>query len=131
MKQSKQSSSTETSASGATVTRKPVHERTTGPTTINDRSAREVSKSDCEQARRELVGDLDFDADEDAPEPPTESTSWDPVPGSDGHKMHTNSSADEDYEGRSANERLVEKGIAGAEQDQMLQANRDAAREDS
>ena len=131
MKPSKENSSTEASVGVATVTRKPVHGRTTEPAAINDRSAREVSKSDCEQARREVVDDLDFDADEDAPESTNESASWDPVPGSEGHKMHTNPSADEDDEGRSANERLVEKGIAGAEQDQMLQANRDAAREDS
>jgi hypothetical protein len=37
------------------------------------------------------------------------------------------SSDDEDDEGRSDNERLVEEGIAGAEHDQMLQAGREDA----
>jgi hypothetical protein len=39
-------------------------------------------------------------------------------------------SADEDDEGRSDNERLVEEGIAGAEEDQMHQASREAAKTD-
>jgi hypothetical protein len=36
--------------------------------------------------------------------------------------MPVNASVDEDEEGRSDNERLVEGGIAGAEHDQMRQA---------
>jgi osmotically-inducible protein OsmY len=48
-----------------------------------------------------------------------ESERWDPVPGSTGHKVPAAPSADEDEEGRSDNERLVEEGIAGAEHDQM------------
>ena len=39
------------------------------------------------------------------------------------HKAPEAPSADEDDEGRSDNERLVEEGIAGAEEDQMRQAS--------
>jgi len=46
------------------------------------------------------------------------------VPGSTGHKVPAAPSADEDSEGRSDNERLVEEGVAGAELDQMRQASR-------
>ena len=47
---------------------------------------------------------------------------WDPLPGSSGHLTPAAPGADEDEEGRSDNERLVDEGIAGAEQDQMRQA---------
>lgn len=44
-----------------------------------------------------------------------ESERWDPVPGSGGHQAPTNPSVDEDAEGRSQKEQLVEDGIAEAE----------------
>jgi len=53
--------------------------------------------------------------------------SWDPVPGSTGQKVPVSGSEDEDDEGRSDNEQLVEEGAAGAELDRMLQATKDAA----
>ena len=59
-----------------------------------------------------------------------ESERWDPVPGSTGHKVSAAPSEDEDEEGRSDNERLVDEGIAGAELDQMDQATRAAAKQD-
>lgn len=51
-----------------------------------------------------------------------ESERWDPLPGTGGHKVPVAPSEDEDDEGRSDNERLVEEGIAAAEDDQMRQA---------
>lgn len=60
-----------------------------------------------------------------------ESERWDPVPGSTGYKTPVPSNDDEDDEGRSDNERLVEEGVAGAEHDQMVQAARAAARADN
>ncbi len=44
-----------------------------------------------------------------------ESERWDPVPGSAGHQAPTNPSVDEDAEGRSQKEQLVEDGMAEAE----------------
>jgi len=114
---------TENSAGIGTVTRKMVRERAAELAVINGRSAQEVSKSDRDQAQRELTGEPDTDPKEVALESAPESERWDPVPGSTGHKAREAPSADEDEEGRSDNERLVEEGIADAEHDQMRQAS--------
>jgi len=113
---------TENSAGIGTVTRKMVRERAVELAVINGRSALEVSKSDRDQAQRELTGEPDTDPKEVALESAPESERWDPVPGSTGHKAREAPSADEDEEGRSDNERLVEEGMAGAEHDQMRQS---------
>jgi len=114
---------TENSAGIGTVTRKMVRERAVELAVINGRSALEVSKSDRDQAQRELTGEPDTDPKEVALESAPESERWDPVPGSTGHKAREAPSADEDEEGRSDNERLVEEGMAGAEHDQMRQSS--------
>ena len=121
---------TENSAGIGTVTRKMVRERAVELAVINGRAARDVSKSDLEQAKRELTGEPDTDPKEDMLDSAPESERWDPVPGSTGHKVPVAPSADEDEEGRSDNERLVDEGIAGAELDQMDQATRAAAKQD-
>ena len=113
---------TENSAGLGTVTRKMVRERAVELAVINGRTAQEVSKSDWQQAKRELTDDSDVDTNEAALESAPESERWDPVPGSTGHKVPAAPSADEDEEGRSDNERLVDEGIAGAEHDQARQA---------
>lgn len=119
----KQGLLTENSAGIGTVTRKMVRTRAVELAVINGRSAQEVSKSDWEQAKRELTGGPEIDPKEALLESAPESDRWNPVPGSAGHKVRVGSSADEDDEGRSDNERLVEEGIAGAEHNQMRQAN--------
>jgi len=121
---------TEHSAGIGTVTRKMVRERAVELSVINGRSAHDVSKSDWEQAKRELTGEPDMDPNEAVLESAPESERWNPVPGSAGHKVPVAASADEDDEGRSDNQRLVEEGIAGAEHDQMLQATKEAAQKD-
>ena len=87
-----------------------------------------MSKSDWEQAKRELTGEPDTDPKQVALESVPESERWDPVPGSTGQKTPEAPSADEDEEGRSDNERLVEEGVEGAEHDQMRQAASEAAK---
>ena len=118
----KQGVLTENSAGLGTVTRKMVRERAVELAVINGRSAQAVSKSDWEQAKLELTGDSAGPANEALLENAPESERWDPVPGSTGHKMLVAYSEDEDDEGRSDNERLVNEGIAGAEHDQIRQA---------
>jgi hypothetical protein len=118
---------TENSAGIGTVTRKMVRKRAVELAVINGRSAHEASKSDLDQARRELTGEPDADPKEAVLESAPESERWDPVPGSTGHKVPVAASEDEDDEGRSDNERLVEEGFAGAEHDQMRQAARQTA----
>jgi hypothetical protein len=114
---------TENSAGIGTVSLKMVRERAVELAVIDGRSAQEVSKTDLEQARRELTGEPVMDSKQDVLESAPESERWDPLPGSIGHKAPVNPSEDEDDEGRSDNERLVEEGVAGAEQDQMRQAS--------
>ena len=82
-----------------------------------------MSKSDLEQAKRELTGEPDADPKETILESIPESERWDPIPGPTGHKVPATPGEDEDDEGRSDNERLVEEGIEGAEHDQMRQAS--------
>jgi hypothetical protein len=113
---------TENSAGLGTVTRKMIRERAIELAVINGRSAQEVTKANWEQAKRELTGEPDTDPKTAVLESAPESERWDPVPGSNGHKMSVAPSTDEDEEGRSDNQRLVEEGMAGAEHDQMRQA---------
>ena len=107
-----------------TVTRKMVRERAVELAVINGHPAQEVSKSDWEQAKRELTGEPDADPKETLLESAPESERWDSLPGSTGHIVPVASIDDEDDEGKSVGERLVEEGIQEAEHDQMLQAAR-------
>jgi len=115
---------TENSVGIGTVTRKMVRERAVELAAMDERSAREMSESDWAQAKRELTGKPDMDPNEAALEFAPESERWDPVPGSTGDKVAAAPSEDEDEEGRSDNERLVDEGMAGAEHDLSLQASR-------
>ena len=120
----KQGVLTENSSGLGTVTRKMVRERAMELGIINGRSPQDVSKSDWDQARQELTGGPDPDAKTAILEAAPEAERWDPVPGSTGHKVPAAAGEDEDDEGRSDNQRLVEAGVAEAEHDQMLQAGR-------
>ena len=120
---------TENSVGIGTITHRMVRERALELAVINGRSAQETSKSDWDQARRELMGNSDPDPNETVLELAPESERWEPVSGSTGHKIPVASGDDEDDEGRSDNERLVDEGIAGAEHDQTRQAARAAVKE--
>ena len=107
-----------------------VQERAVELAVINGRSAQDASETDYEQAKRELTGGPELDAEETALESIPESERWDPVPGSIGHQVQDALGEDEDSEGRSESAQLVEEGIKEAEHDQMLQAARAAQQED-
>ncbi len=124
----KQGILTENSTGIGTVTRAMVRARGLELAVINGRASQDASKSDWEQAKRELTGESDTDPTDAVLEAAPESERWDPVAGSEGGKVPPAPSADEDDEGRSDNERLVEEGIAEAEQDQMLQAAKETAK---
>ena len=121
---------TENSAGIGTVTRQMVRARAEELALIDGRSPQEVSQSDLDEAKRELTGEPENDPNEAALESAPESERWDPVAGSTGHKTLVTSNDDEDEEGRSDSERLVEEGVAEAGHDQMLQAARENQRED-
>ena len=97
---------------------------------LNGEPAQNPVESDLEQARRESAGDSNTDPQTAMLEAMPESKRWDPVPGSTGRQATESPSEDEDDEGRSETEQLVEEGVADAEHDRMLQADRAAARKD-
>jgi hypothetical protein len=113
-----------------TVTRKMVRDRAIELAVINGRSAQGASKSDWEQAKRELTGEPDADPKEAILESAPESERWDPLPGSAGHIAPVTPIDEEDDDGRSMSERLVEEGVQEAEHDQMLQAAKKQRPED-
>jgi len=113
-----------------TVTRNTVLRRAEELATINGDGLHKVSASELEQAQQQLTGEPDRATQEATLESASESERWDPVPGSAGHKTPVPPNDDEDEEGRSDNERLVEEGVAGAEHEQMVQAAQAAARAD-
>lgn len=121
---------TENSAGIGPVTRGMVKARARDLATVDGRSAQEVTKSDCEQARRELTGDSDVDAKAAALESVSESERWDPVPGSTGEKVPATASEDEDDEGRSDGERLIDEGLEEAELDERRQAAKEDGEKD-
>jgi hypothetical protein len=121
----KEGALTKNSAGIGTVTRKMVRERAVELAAINGRPAHESSKSDWEQAKRELTGNSEMDLKEAVLESAPESERWDPIHGSTGHKVPVASSEDEDEEGRSDNERLVDEGAGEAEHDQRRQVARE------
>jgi hypothetical protein len=126
----KQGALTDNSAGLGTVTPEMVRKRAAELAAIDGRYGQGISKSDEEQARRELTGQPDNDPKEAALESAPESERWDPVPGSTGHKVPVAAGEDEDDEGRSDNEKLVEEGVAGAELDLERQAAIEAAKRD-
>jgi hypothetical protein len=107
-----------------TVTRSMVRQRATELAVIDGRPAGEVSKADWEQAKRELTGGSEIDPNEAALEDAPESERWDPLPGSAGHIVTVPSSDDENEEGQSLGERLIDEGMKEAGHDQMLEAAR-------
>jgi len=120
----KQGILTENSAGIGTVTHEMVQERAVELAVINGRSEQDVSISDWDQAKRELTGEPNADPNDAALESAAETERWDPVPGSIGHQAPTSPSEDEDDEGRSDSQRLVEEGVSEAAHDQMLQAGK-------
>ena len=113
-----------------TVTRATVRERAVELAVLNGRSAHDVSKSDWEQAKRELTGEPDMAPKEAVVEFAPESERGDSVSGSTGHQVLESPSEGEDDEGRNESAQLVEEGVEEAERDQMIQAARTQRRED-
>jgi hypothetical protein len=121
---------TENSVGIGTVTQEMVQERAAELAVVDGRLPADATMSDFVQAKLELTGEPDEYSKEAILESAPESERWDPLPGSTGHKVPVAPSEDEDEEGRSDNERLVDEGIAEAELDQSRQAVKAAAKKD-
>jgi hypothetical protein len=126
----KQGALTENGVGIGTVTQEMVRERAIELAVIDGRSEKNVSVFDLERAKRELTGETDIDPKEAIMEAAPESERWDPVAGSTGHKVGATFNDDEDDEGRSDSERLVEEGVSEAEHDQMVQSAKAEKEED-
>ena len=111
------------------VTRQMVHARASELAAIAGRSSLEVRQSDYERAKRELTGESDADLQDAILDALPETKRWDPVPGSVGRQTPDAPSEDEDDEGRSETELLVDEGAEEADRDRMLQAARLAKEE--
>lgn len=120
----------ENSAGVGTVTGKMVRTRAAELAVIDGLLSSAATKAHFAQAKRELTGVQDEDPNDVILESAPESERWDLVAGSTGHKAPVAPSEDEDDEGRSDKERLVEGGIAEAEIEQSFQATRAAAKKD-
>jgi hypothetical protein len=105
-----------------TVTTAMVEARARELALLNGHGSSEPTEADYRQAKRELTGDSEIDAQEEPLESLPESERWDPVPGSSGHQAAESLGEDEDAEGRSESAQMFEEGIIEAEHDQMLRA---------
>ena len=104
------------------VTREMVHARTRELALIAGRVPPHVPQADYERAKRELTGEADMDRQEAMLESIPETKRWDPMPGSTGRQVPESPSEDEDDEGRSESEQLVDEGAEEAGRDRMFQA---------
>ncbi|HXA44502.1 MAG TPA: hypothetical protein VNZ25_03275 [Candidatus Angelobacter sp.] len=120
----------ENSAGVGTVTNQMVRTRAAELAIIDGHLSGEATLSHFAQAQRELTGVPGMDPRDAMLESAPESERWDPVPGTTGQKVPAAPSEDEDDEGRSDNERLVEGGIAEASIEQSFQATKAAAKKD-
>ena len=104
------------------VTHKMVRDRAAALALIAGRQPPHASQADFQQAARELGGGSDVDQRDEAIEAMPESERWNPVPGSTGHEVQGCPVEDEDDEGRSETEQLVDEGAEEADRDTMIQA---------
>ena len=109
-------------AGAGAVTREGLRARARALAVIAGRVPPQVSQLDYEQAKRELTGESEGDRQDAILDSLPESKRWDPVPGSTGHQAQESPSEDEDDEGRSETEQLVEDGAVEAERDRARRA---------
>ena len=89
-----------------------------------------VTQADYEQAKRELTGGPDMNRQEAILEALPETNRSDPTPDSTGRQVPESPSEDEDDEGRSETEQLVDEGAEEAERDRMFQAAHEIEKSD-
>jgi hypothetical protein len=105
-----------------TVTPAMVEARARELALIDGRDSSKPTEADYQQAKRELTGEEEIDAQQENLESLPESEAWDPLPGSTGRQAAESLGEDEDAEGRSESAQMFEQGISEAEHDQMLRA---------
>lgn len=121
---------TESGVGIGAVSRKMIRERATEIGLINGRAASEVTKTEWDQAKRELTGGPTISPKTALLQSAPEADRWNPVPGSTGHQAPVSGREDEDAEGRSEAAQLYAEGVNEAAHDQMVQAAREARKPD-
>ena len=121
---------TENSLGIGPVTREMVQARTRELALIAGRAPPHVTQADYEQAKQELTGESDLDRQEAVLDSIPGEKRRDPEPGPAGRQVPESPSEDEDAEGRSETEQIVDAGVEAAGRDQMLQAARAAEKKD-
>src|ERR1019366_6842918 len=106
---------TENSTGVGPVTREMVRARARELALLAGHAPPQVRQSDYEQAKRELTGEPDIDRQDAILDALPETKRWDPVPGTTGVQTLESPSEDEDDEGRSETEQLVDEGAEEAE----------------
>lgn len=106
-----------------TISDEMIQNRASELAVIDGRGAENASQADWDEAERELTSGDEPASSELLPE----SERWNPIPGTPGQEAAVAFDDNEDEEGRSVGERLVQAGVAEADHDQKLAAARDAA----
>jgi len=120
-------------ATKAPATREKLNARAHELAASSGRVPTQVTQSEYEQAKRELTGESEGERQDAVLDAMAEPTQWNPVPGSVGHQAPESPSEDEDDEGRSETEQIVDDGAIAAERDRARQSEaavkRDPGRE--
>jgi hypothetical protein len=107
---------------GDPVPREMEHERMPALAWKTTPVPRPESPAADQQTKRESTRAAGTDRQDAILDSISEVKQWDPVPGSTGLQIPESPSEDEDDEGRSESEQLVDRGVADAERDQIVQA---------
>lgn len=108
-----------------TISDEMIRNRASELAMIDGRAAEDVSQVDWDEAEKELTRGTEPAFLESVPE----SDRWNLIPGSTGHEAMVHFDDNEDEEGRSVEERLVQAGVDEADHEQKLAAARSAAAE--
>lgn len=121
---------TESGVGIGAVSDKMIRQRAAEIALINGHPAGEVTKTEWEQAKRELSGGPTISPKTALLQSAPEADRWNPVPGSTGRQAPVSGSEDEDAEGRSEAAQLFAEGVDEAAHDQMVLAARAAKKPD-
>lgn len=108
-----------------TISDEMIRNRASELAVIDGRAGENASQADWDEAERELTSGSEPASLESMPE----SERWNPIPGTAGQEAAVEFNDNEDEEGRSVEERLVQAGVAEADHDRKLAAARNAAAE--
>ncbi|MBK8478817.1 MAG: hypothetical protein IPL39_21795 [Opitutaceae bacterium] len=122
---------TESGVGIGTVSRKMIRVRAVEIALIHGHPPSEVTKTEWDQAKRELTGGPAISPETALLLSAPEADRWNPVPGSTGHQAPESGSEEADAEGRNQEAQLFAEGVREAAHDQMVQAARTAQKSDA